>query len=665
MSDEPIGDVLAEIVEKARRKSPDRTRPQVHEGKTTGKLGDDFRKLRSDEKEQAKAKVIGYLRTGMTLGEAMDATGRTKKTFWAWARESTKFRQQCEAAQASWARSQAKDDLSWRERQDAFVPILRKDFKSWTEYQVAFRKQYFGFDTFDHQWRMLEAMEAAPAGGLTLILTPPEFMKTTLICDVVIGDLCDNPNLRVALISEDQDFSSRTIGRIESRLDPEGQMTALMEHFGPFKPEGRSNKKWNTEQFTTLASNHDEQDPTCISVGIRGRIRGSRWDRIYLDDIQSLRTKGNTKMILEIIQGDVITRPGKLGKIMFFGNRVGRGDIYEELERRNMLDEIVCIPALDTLKPKGSQSNFPRQWRDAQGRPTPDKAKGIEPIQDPSTGDQLGWDDDDLAQRRAKMDEDQWSRIYMMQPQSDFSSMVNPQDIANATDIRRVGEPAGVATMAGLDPSLQAHAFFGVSGYDAEHLYVMDVVDLFKPTTNQRLFAEIRRLNVRYHPGTWVIENNHVQSGYLLDDAFLEQQHEFGFRSVGHHTGSDKRDAILGVPDMMSAIVRGEIRFPTIQGENVSFARLFDQLISWRPDVATRRLVQDGVMCLWFQYLLWKKLRALIAAEANPIRRVGLDSITLYSGARTNIASLADSSRAKTPMTYEQQWDALTGKVTA
>ena len=630
-------------------------KPDPDKGIIGSRVGDTASRRRAtDAMEQARVQVIGYLRMGKTPIEAMAEVGRSDKTFYRWMYESPKFARGAKAAQEAWLSQERREQMPWRTQQDEFEPILRKDFKTWTEYQVAFRKAYFNHDTFEHQWLILEAMENAPRGGITEILIPPEWTKSTVVLDTIIGDICDDPNMRFAIVSEGQDLARKMLFREQQRMTYQGgAVPPLIEHFGPFKAEGNTGKKWNASELTVMASTHDEQDPTIQSIGVTGAIRGYRWDRVHLDDLQSQRNYSATESIVAKIRGDIAQRPGKSGKLIITGSRVGREDIYVELERLEIIDEIFILPALNLSKPVGSQSNFPRQF-DPDGVPITDEK-----------GEQMGWNDDDLAQKRRIVGEDQWSRAYMQQPQSDFSSSVNDEDILNATELdRHVGAPSpnSVANIASLDPSLHAHAAFTYCGYDADHLYVMDVVDRYKLTTNQNLYAEMRRGTERYRPDWWVIENNTLQSAYLTDDAFLLLKQKYGFNAIGHHTGSQKTNqdlSLLGVPSMMDAIVRKQILFPRITGEHEGFALLFDQLKAWRPDIPTRRLRQDLVMALWFAYLRWRMLRGLVGQDLSTWKRDGLESITLYPHARTNLQGIDVETTPKAPMSYEQHWDAL------
>ncbi len=626
-----------------------------------GANGAATRRKRSDSKEQAKVTALALVRQGKSFREAAAAIGRSEKTLYAWKYESTKYANALNAAVAAFLNGRDREQMTWRDQRDEAIPILRKDYPSQATYWAAFRKQYFNFDTFEHQWKMFEAIENAPAGGVTMILLPPGWTKTTVVCDASVAELCEDPNFRLAIVSGNLDFARKTLARVTRRLEGDGGPPSLLiEHFGPFKPEGVRSKKWNTDEITLLASDHDEQDPSIVSVGIKGRMRGYRWDRIYLDDIQDLDSLGETAKFITKYRQDVLTRPNKRGKIIIYGNRVGRGDVYEEFLRLDLIDELVIIPALDLTKPIGQQSNFPRQYRDAAGMVTTDKELGVEPILDES-GDQMGWDDDDLVKRRAAVGEDQWSRVYMMQPESDYNAMLTPEEIAKSTDVDRpVGAAAkdAVAVLASLDPALQNHAFFIAAGYDSSHLYVYDAIDRFKLATFKRVYAEIRSLTEKYRPGIWVIENNNIQSGFLLDDPFVEMRDEYGFRAVGHHSGADKRnaDSKLSVPAMMEAIRRGEIRFPRVIGENEGFTRLFDQLISWRPDIPTKQLVQDAVMALWFAWLRWKRERAALINEGTSIRRQGLENPTVYPWAKTNLILPPAHQPERQTETYEQLW---------
>src|SRR5579871_2054147 len=609
--------------------------------------------VQKDRQQAAMRHVIERIRMGDTREQAMAFVGRSPATLRTWLTQNTRFAVQYKQAREAARRDRLGKKLARKEWQSSdFEPVVPSAYSTWASYQVAFRKAYFGRDTPDHQWMMLEAYERA-IRGITAVLIPPYGGKTTLLIDTAIGDLCAFPSLRRGFISEASDVATKMMGRIQRLLSDENEGSPLFRHFGPFQPPtGDRSRKWNTQELTILNNTADQQDPNIFCTGMKGQIRNRRWDKADVDDPQSQTSLGDTEKLIAIFRGDILTRPGSAGAVRCTGSRVGRGDFWEALEREDIVDEWVTIPALDAH----GRTYFPLMWvKDDEGNDTDT------PVIDES-GTQLGWSEEMLARQKLKVGLDQWARVYMQRPLSQHSAMVSEADIANATDRgRRPGQSAGVASMGCLDPALAGYAAYTMLGYDAERMYVLDVRNRHGVTTHANLFGEIEQLSARYRPDLWIIEENALQEGYLTDDAFLAMKERCGFDAIGHHSSATKGDDMIGIPAMMAAIVRGEIRFPAIDGENPDhwdFATLYDQLMSWRPDIPAKRLVQDMVMSLWFGYKHWRGLRDLLSMDPEGWRREGLTSVTGYAYAHTNV-TITPAVAPRTHQTYTQQWDDL------
>jgi hypothetical protein len=609
------------------------------------------RREASDRQKDAKLRFIAYVRSGLDQKAAAREMGRSYATVRDWGRWDTYFKMQVDQAQAAakrearTARDRAKANKPTR-LGDEIKPVVRADYESIVDYWVAFRATYFGYETFDHQYEMLYAYERAPAGGITLILLPPEGMKSTTLLDTICADLCDDPNQHRALVSESGEVAAQMIGRVQRRMTVEAGVIPLMvQHFGPFEPlSSDRTRKWNTTEMRLATATDDSADPTLLGIGMGGSIRNRRWTGVDIDDPQSVRFLSKTPQYLQIIRQDILTRPGATGRTRITSSRVGREDLFDAMIREEMIDELVVIPALSS---KG-RSYFPLQYHD-------DGTPKVGP-----NGLQLGWSEDQLAQRRKKIGEDQWSRVYMQEPESQFTSALTAADIMAATDADRpVGAAKGSGVICSLDPALQGHAAYVVCSYDAEHLYVTDVIDQYRPAKFQKIFETIEVLTVRYKPTYWIIEENTMQSGFARDDFFLALRDRHGFFVSPHHTGAQKRDDMIGVPTLMGAISRGEVRFPRITDADAAFHEMYEQLIRWRPDIATRLLKQDLVMALWFAYVKWRALRETLEAAADGWHRPGLADPTLYPYAKANLTLPAQREREKTAVTYAQQWDAL------
>jgi hypothetical protein len=215
--------------------------------------------------------------------------------------------------------------------------------------------------------------------------------------------------------------------------------------------------------------------------------------------------------------------------------------------------------------------------------------------------------------------------------------------------------------MLSLDLALQKHASISVCGYDSTRLYVRDVIDIDRPERNEVIYAEMERQIIRYDPAYVVVEKNTLQSGFYLDDRFLEMKARYGFQTWPHHTGANKHSPQYGVPAMMNAIVRLEIEFPGLLGEqgHHGLTQLFEQCLAWRADVPTKMLTQDHVMSLWMDYLLWRQIRDQIAPDLSGWTRDGLDDPTMYPGAQVDVQRRGGEELIRRPKTYEDEWAEL------
>lgn len=608
-------------------------------------------------KKEKQLRFVGLLRSGLTPKECAGELSIALSTYYDW-RKTAKFGDAARAFTIQCDRAIAQYQDSSKELRatvahmgaDLGSRVTRDQFGSFTEYLEAFRLRYFGFETYPHLKRVSKAMEEAGPGSITMILMPPEWMKTTFLEDRVCAKIAEDPNVRIAWVTEGQPLARKSLGRIQRRLSDDSIPNDLITHFGPFKGVEESvQKPWNADFFTVLPAHHDERDYTVATAGIKSIIRGARWDEVVIDDPQSIRSLSETSRLVEIFRTDIVARPSQLGRIFIIGSRVGPGDFYETLLAEDIVDELVQLPALDLEKPPGKQSNFPPIFRD--GVPVVDR-KGVP----------IGWSDEALAKRRKMVGEEGWARVYMQQPISRSGQMVTEKELLACCDRSRViGTSATQQTIISLDPALKRHAAFTVCSYETAKLHVTDVIDLYQPIRNEVIFNEFERLFRKYHPTYVVIEDANLQSGYLVDDRFLALQEEFGFRAVGHTTGTNKRDPNLGIPALMNAIIRREVTFP---GGGTSLAEpgmvgLFEQLMRWRPDIPTKMIVQDAVMSLWFNWSLWLKLRGQLQPRADEWKRSGLTNWSEYPYIERTVTMDGEPIPRPKNETFEEKWARL------
>jgi hypothetical protein len=275
------------------------------------------------------------------------------------------------------------------------------------------------------------------------------------------------------------------------------------------------------------------------------------------------------------------------------------------------IDHLVLIPALD----EEGRSLFPAQF-DEKGvrRRAPD-------------GKPIGWSEEELEKGRQKVGEEVWAQVYMQQPQSKMGAPFTEDRIKKASAENFVigGIPPGDGVMGALDPALSGYASIKVCAYSSEKLWLVDSANIQAPGRYEELYEQVRIYQSRWHCSEWIFEVNAMQGGLARDDRLRQMADDLGFRIVEHTTRQNKMDSAIGVASMADAFGRGEVVLP--MGDEPSrrqLAQLIKELRAWRPDIPTRYLRQDEVMCLWFCYLHWSKIKKVMEAAHKPVVVGGL-----------------------------------------
>lgn len=540
---------------------------------------------RSLKKREAQKRVLALRAQGLTREACMKAVGRTTRTWDQWRTEP-------------WFAAQA-DSIAGRER----TPSRKVNF-------TEFRKVMFGFDTYWHQSQIIYHVENAAGMEITLILLPPEWGKSTVLEDWICYTLAVvDPDHRFCLISESATQAKKMLGRVQRRMIDEG--SPFYAAYGPFKAEGRDEQKaWNDHACTILQAGHDERDFSIEARGAGSKLYGSRYDTVLIDDIQSRQTLNTTAKLFDFIRGDIVTRPGTVGRIVIVGTRVGPGDIYESMLEQEFVDHYVNIPALD----EEGRSLFPAVMNEDGTR----KYAGKQP---------LGWSEEELGVREHKVGPEIWACVYMQKADSKVGAPFTEDTIRRMQDQSHIiGDVSpGLYTIASMDPALSGYASIKVATYSYEGIWLIDSENVRSPGRYEELYDLVETYTKRWHPSEWVIEGNAMQKGLSRSDQLRAMQEKYGFILTPSFTSGNKFDPQIGVASMADAARRGEIHLPW--GDDASkrqLAQLIKELRMWRPDIPTKMLRQDEVMALWFIYHRWQLLRKTLERKAKPITIGGL-----------------------------------------
>lgn len=522
----------------------------------------------------------------------MAKVDRTEETYFWWRKKYAGF-----AENVDRARAKRRGEY---ERPDA------TDFGS-------FREEYLRMKTHWHQWQWVDILEGREPRDLhptqtylkgrstrLLVNTPPHHAKTmTLSIDYVVYRICQDPSVRVLIVSESRDMAQKILGAIRDRLS-HPQYEKLQQAYGPFRDPEQS---WNNNRIYVKGRDPEEKDPTVECLGVGSQIYGARADLIILDDTITLKTcttEGKRDKILQWIRQEVMSRlEPRTGQLLIAGTRVSSRDAYwmlldgdkDKPEERRTWTYLAQPAVLE-------YGDHPRDWVTLW----PAKDNG-EPQ----------WDGEEMARVRDEVsDLGTWDLVYMQRQVS--SDAVFPQEavgrclyLGNAGPLPgsvRRGGMEGLYVVAGLDPAASGFTAIVVLAIDKATgvRYVLDVIN-HRNCTPARLREYVADLTAKYRPNEWRIENNAIQSMIAQDPEIRHIVQQYGGRVVEHHTGGNKWDAEFGVaslaPLFTSALEtppRALIQIPNNHTHKGVLA-LVDQLVAWDPDTKGRT---DTVMALWF-----------------------------------------------------------------
>ena len=485
------------------------------------------------------------------------------------------------------------------------MPKFVGNGRKWIDGFASFRKYFFGFDS---PWFHLEVVnileekikefdKTGKAGGtITLILLPPEHGKTTLLEDFCTYMLVQNPGTTITVGSESQDTSRKRLGRVRSRLESEGPSPMLVKTFGPFEPQtgrgSKTNQPWGQDYFNIFYKRgEDDREHSMQALGMGSRIAGTRCQLLLCDDVTSLQNYNQTEKLVEVFRQDWLSRPGVTGHTVIIGTRVGEMDFYETLISEGIVDHLVEYPAID------DQGNY--LW--------PEKYS-------PTDYDRL----------RRNVGEDAWWRNYMQQPRAAGDATFGEDAIqrclvegANFEDMVVPGFPIYI----GVDPALGGTCAVSAWQHTDKEFRLVDLRTERKLVRTEQIMGLIEgmvlslndmspEMNVRVTDV--IIENNAYQKGLVNDLRLQEMSQRLHFSIMGHHTGTNKYDEVIGVPQMERSMLQGKVKIPFGADPRTRAAveHLCIELRTWRPLQRGNRLRQDRLMSMWFAWILWRNRQA-------------------------------------------------------
>jgi len=552
----------------------------------------------------------------------------------------------CRAAQRSRSAYQYYRDNfpAWRDRVDV---VLAQRAEGLAERRAdmpdfpTFCREYLGTEMNWHHKQWFDLLEGREPAKLhprqiyvkgepdqILINTPPEHAKsTTLTINYVTYRICQDPNIRILLISRTQDMAKKFLHAIKERLSDNPSYSKLQADFGP--PGGfATGDTWAATAIRVNGSDSGEHAYTVQAVGIGGQIYGTRADLAIMDDCVDHTNFQQFEAQISWIQNQVGTRVADSGgQMILIGTRIESVDLYSEIMKDHHYVDgespwtYLTQPAVLEYAedPKDWVTLWPKTNRppvSVKGRRTAE-AEGW-----PKDGWWPMWHGTALQKKRRKMSARNWSMVYMQDQVSD-DSIFKMEAVQGCIDRARYpgrlmpGQPGhrvhgmeGLYVVAGLDPAAAGFTAMVVMGLDRQTgtRWLLEVVNV-RALAPHNMRSEIERLTDRYRINEWRIEKNAYQASIVQDRLIRDMLNSRGCLISPHHTDSTKWDPDFGVASMASLFDGWDsghnlIRLPS-QTQSEPMRNLIEQLCAWFPD--TKGLT-DTVMALWFAEIRCREL---------------------------------------------------------
>lgn len=573
--------------------------------------------LSSKDKKQT---ILATVRMGGTIEDGCRQAGCSRKTHEYYRRTDPDYRDLMDRA------LQAKIDRAEGNR--AELPEF-----------PAFCEKYLKTRLFWHHMQWYDLLEAKEPRGLhprqrfvkgdedqILVNTPPEGSKsTTLTVNYVVWRICQDPNVRILLISKTQDMAKKFLLSIKERLAESETYLDLQQAFGPPGGFAEGSASWTADRIYVAGRTAGEKDPTVQAVGIGGHIYGSRCDLAIMDDCVDHTNHQQYESQIDWIQNQVGSRVADAGgRMLLIGTRMESTDLYSEILKPEYYLEgsspwtYLTQPAV--LEFADDPEDWVTFWPKTNRPPVTIAARKL--VQQDEDGLWPMWDGRALARKRRKMRARNWSLVYMQDQVAD-DSVFKQEDVQGCidkarypgrmfdgqSDHRKYGMD-GLLVVAGLDPAAAGCTAMVVVGLDRRTgvRWVLDVVNK-RGMPPHEMRSEIERLTERYGISEWRVEKNAYQGSIVQDQLIRTFLTSRGCLMTAHHTDSKKWDSDFGVASMATLFEgwkdgKNLIRLPS-QTQSESMRAFVEQLCSWFPE--TKGLT-DTVMAMWFAEIRCREL---------------------------------------------------------
>jgi len=575
---------------------------------------------------QKKRAFLALRQSGVPTMQACEELGVTIQGVGYWRRSDEEFRESYRRIKL--ARSEV-------------MPASRDEMPEFED----FCKDYLDTELFTHHLQWVDLLEGRPPRDLhpaqtfiegnpdfILINTPPEHAKsTTITVNYVTYRICQDPNIRVIIVSQTQEMAKRFLRAIKDRLaSPNPNYRRLQTDFAPDGGFNANSAAWTADSIYVNPELRDsgEASPTVQALGIGGHIYGSRCDLMIFDDTVTGKNAHEYAKQMDWMQREVYNRNSQFGsKMLLIGTRLAPVDLYGEIIKPEYYNDEESPWTYLTQPAVLEYADDPKDWVTLWPRTNrpPVSVAGRNMVEQDEDGFYPMWNGAALRKRRSQMSPRNWALVYQ-QAQVVEDSIFPQEAVMGCVDNARQPGPMGGGTVQGRENGTQGCYIVGgfdpaVTGHSAAVVIAMDrrtgirwVLDVWTaPTKPDEIFDKIKEWTVKYRMNEWRIEKNAMNLMVTQNREIRQFLATRGCILKEHFTGANKWDTDFGVASMSMLFdgwkeKRNLVRLPNKSAEGVR--ALIEQLTTWEPDEPGRKTKRktDCVMALWFAEIRCREL---------------------------------------------------------
>lgn len=582
----------------------------------------DPRKKNMVSQRDRKATIVRYLKNGKSIKEACLDLSITEAQYKYMRKSDPSFREETDRL-----RLMAQSGGVSEDNRTNIAP-----FDEWCE-------EYLDTKLFSHHMQWVDLLEGRHPRDLhenqnyipgqpefLLINTPPEHAKsTTITMNYVTYRICQDPNIRVIIVSQTQEMAKRFLRGIKDRLASDNKNYQKLQV--DFAPEGgfdAGSASWTADSIyiSSSARESGEKDPTVQALGIQGHIYGSRADLIILDDCVTGKNAHEYDKQMDWLQREVYNRlsyPG--GRILLVGTRLAPVDLYGEIVKDEYYGEDESPWTYLTQPAVLEFGEEAKDWKTLWPRTNrpPVSLIGRNLVEQDEDGLWPMWTGEALKKRRAAMSPRNWALVYQQESmlqdaiftmeavKGSMDGMRSTGAMIRGAPMHRQNGMDGLYIIGGFDPAMTGDSAAVVMGVDrfTGDRWILDVWNKgrLKP---EDIFDKIKELTVKYNMNEWRIEKNAMNMMVTQNREIRSFLASRGCLLREHFTGNNKWDADFGVASMSSLFDGWQDKKQLIhlpgRSPGEAIKHMVEQLTTWEPlppGVKTKKKT-DLVMALWF-----------------------------------------------------------------